>query len=1200
MREIAQSGSQRLGRTLPARAILIAALMISGTLLIALLPAGFVTPSPNASPLSVGGVATTPSPSGSASSGTSAATVPPTSAECSSLETAANDPAWAATIQSTKTIGAGAVAAGLPASDLHLPYLGAIPDQVVSGVLTPGDLLTAECDQTNSTTPLPSGVAYDGQSNTTGSIQNATLDSNSLDGILTVNSSSNFYPNSATPTLWGAQLNAVLANVTILGQRGYFFWTQNVVSYDTFNDTIQFVDDTWNFTGPPYDMYSSSLVGWSPDGGNYTGTWVAFSPYIYCPPPFTVNVYVNSSVNSAGDQVLWYNYSLLTRGHFYADGTYDYLVFNSQAPGSAQILAPAPFEASGTQTELVTEGYEFDAFIGADDGANNLILGANATEQLKYCSLPPTNDCTPTNFQYSSVPAAVNYGSQTGEETVGVSVNYEETTAYLSGGPLIANGLWGYTAQVGSAAGNIRVTNDISVTGSPIPAATQPYVFVFLQNAALTSQGFGWAPDVRDWYLSPGTWNYEIMLADYAEQTGSITVGAAPVTLTATLPYSSSSGVYTPLWAFNDAEVAGISSSGNGTISSQYVLFNNPTFSCMACDFASDGNLSSAFFSANDYAFQAFPGLFLNGTNVYVDVNAPPTFGVPASGYYYAPGYAYDLNLQFFETSHVTLSNAAGIGGWSAQQEISFYTTVPASQNPAPQADVYVWNSTDDLIMADTFVAVYPQSGFVSPDQLVLYGGTDNVVWGNTFRDPLNVTTMGNSYAGIGEAEGGDLIYNNNFSIDNPVVYLPYDYPNVADCLPQSLGGCANNATGNGWYYNLYSDTWNVTPQPASNVAETVNGFALSGNVLGAFYPTQGGNYYWNYGESPNNYSRPYVDRFLYTNWSLIYPLGCGSIQAPGTPCGTEPTVVASYEDGMNGGEDSTPLLLALSFREVGLPAGTTWSLTLNGITLSTSNSTITASSLDTGTYSYTIGSVPGYAISPRSGTIPLVGPISIPTAITFTLTSYGITFVAAGLPAGTTWSVTIDGLTIHSTSTTLVFQEPNGTYTYNANAVGAYYPQIGERAMFTIQGASQAFSIVYAYSYSLTFTETGLPTGLIWSVNVTSEGPGSWFGNALAGTPITFEVANGTYTYQISVPDGYSATNSSGATTVDGAGVAAPAVSVTAASSSSSTPFPWTWVIVGIVVAVVIVGLAIALTRPRPPRETAASRPPPAPPSPP
>lgn len=153
---------------------------------------------------------------------------------------------------------------------------------------------------------------------------------------------------------------------------------------------------------------------------------------------------------------------------------------------------------------------------------------------------------------------------------------------------------------------------------------------------------------------------------------------------------------------------------------------------------------------------------------------------------------------------------------------------------------------------------------------------------------------------------------------------------------------------------------------------------------------------------------------------------------------------------------------------------------------------------------------------------------------------------------------------------------------------------------MFTIQGASQAFSIVYAYSYSLTFTETGLPTGLIWSVNVTSEGPGSWFGNALAGTPITFEVANGTYTYQISVPDGYSATNSSGATTVDGAGVAAPAVSVTAASSSSSTPFPWTWVIVGIVVAVVIVGLAIALTRPRPPRETAASRPPPAPPSPP
>jgi thermopsin len=775
-------------------------------------------------------------------------------------------------------------------------------------------------------------------------------------------------------------LNAVLSNVTILGHRHYFFWVQNTFSYDSFNDTMSFVDDTWNFTTGSSEMFSSSLASWSPNGGNYSGTWVAYSPYIYCPPPFTVTAYVNSSVNSVGDQVLWYNYTVLTRGHFYADGSYDYLEFKSQVPGHPKTIVPALFEASATKSAQVNEGYELDAFIGADDGSNNLILSANATIQVKYCSLSPSDDCTPTDFAYSDVPAAVNYGSQTGEQTVGVAISYIGTTAYLSGGPLIANGLWGYSAQAGVSAGITKVINAISVSGSPLALTAQPYVFVFFENAAIPSEGFGWAPDVPAWYLTPGTYDYEIMLADYAEQSGSITVGSSTVTLTATLPYSPSSGVYTPLWAFNNAEVAGISLSGTGTISDQYVLFNNPTSSCTACGSAPDDNLSTIFFSPNDFNFQSFPGLFLSWTNDYIDVNNTPTFCASASGntFFY-------LNIQFFETSHVTLSHAQQIRGWPELAEISFYVNVPASQNPDPPADVYVWNSTDDLIMSNNFVATAPESGYVSPDQLVLYGGSNNVVWGNTFRDPPNVK-LGASYAGIGEDEGGDLIYNNNFSIDNPVVYLPYNYPNVADCLPQSLGGCANNETGNGWYYNLFSNTWNITPQSASKVVETVNGFPLSGNVLGSFYPTQGGNYYWNYGKSPNNYTtNPYVSRFLYTDWSLIYPLGCGSIQAQGAPCGSQPAKVASYQNGMHLGGDYAPLLLALNLQEVGLVSGTNWTASLNGQNISTTASSITWASLETGKYNYTIGKVLGYTASPSSGQITLNGPVSTPIRITFT-----------------------------------------------------------------------------------------------------------------------------------------------------------------------------------------------------------------------
>ncbi len=204
------------------------------------------------------------------------------------LLTAANDPTWAGFIQHTKTVASNAVSAGLPVKDLHLPYIGPYPDQKINGMPETGEQIAAECPDNNATdpAPAPSGVAYDGQSyRGTHLVNDPTIDSNSLLGVLNVTSINNFYPDSATPTLWGGQLNAVLANVTILGQRGYAFWVQNVISYDSHNDTISFVDDTWNFTTFSSEMEPSSLVSWSPNGSDYTGTWVAFSQYLLRPAP---------------------------------------------------------------------------------------------------------------------------------------------------------------------------------------------------------------------------------------------------------------------------------------------------------------------------------------------------------------------------------------------------------------------------------------------------------------------------------------------------------------------------------------------------------------------------------------------------------------------------------------------------------------------------------------------------------------------------------------------------------------------------------------------------------------------------------------------------------------------------------------------------------------------------------------------------
>lgn len=912
---------------------------------------------------------------------------PVPASSCPSLESTQNDPGYAAFVRHVGSIAHDAVLAGLPSTDLHLPYAGPIADQTVNGVPMAGSLLTDECDlgsPTTSQTGSP-GVSYDGQTDVSG-LKDVRLDSDSIAGTLTLNSNTqNFYPGSGTPTVWGAQENVVLPNVTIFGQKcpskpcaasgvgNYAFWIQNVVSYDSRNDSLYFVDDTWNFTSETSEMFNSSLVRWSANGSNYTGVWVAYSQYYHLKPPFTVTTYVNTSVDLAGDQVLWYNYSLQTPTQFIGNGNYDYLVFHSQPKDHRLKLSPPDFEASATGFYVVPEDYEFDALIGSDDGATQLMLGANATMTLQYCDLIPY--CTPHHFAYANVPAAVSYGSETGEQAIGVSVGYVGTTAYLSAGPLLYHGLWNMTGESGVGPGVTKVVNSIVVQGDPEGLlTTQPYVFVFFEDEADRGQGFQWAPDQPAWFLMPGTYRYVVMLADYDEARGTIVVGSDLTSLSVTLHFNAKMGVYTPLWAFGNGELAGISSTGDGTIREPFVPFDNPTTGYSGF---TPGNLSRFFFSFNDFDFPSFPGVLFSGTSAYVDLNAPPAFSVPAGG----GSYLY-LGLEFYETSHVTLAHDSDVQGWAAWSEIFFYYPVPASQNPVPEAEVSFWYSTDSLVMSNDFAGTAPYEGAVAPDGLVLYGGTNNVVWGNTFTDPLGVTpNVTGSYAGIGLGEGGDLIYNNNFSVDNPVVYLPYNWPNVADCLPQTLGPCAYDADHNRWYYNdaanVIGNTWNVPSQAASDVVHVVNGFPLSGNVLGPHVTTQGGNYYWNYGTSPNNYSTyPYVARFFYSNWSVIYPLGCGSIQAPGAPCGSPPPIVGAYENGIATGGDYAPYGPTLVFTETGLPRGTPWHVSVDGVRYGTKASHLVFA-VAYGTYAYTAGASGWHAVPPN-GTALASGVVTI------------------------------------------------------------------------------------------------------------------------------------------------------------------------------------------------------------------------------
>ena len=250
----------------------------------------------------------------------------------------------------------------------------------------------------------------------------------------------------------------------------------------------------------------------------------------------------------------------------------------------------------------------------------------------------------------------------------------------------------------------------------------------------------------------------------------------------------------------------------------------------------------------------------------------------------------------------------------------------------------------------------------------------------------------------------------------------------------------------------------------------------------------------------------------------------------------------------------STTSTFAVTFSESGLQSGTSWSVTLNGQSLSSATSIIFFSEPN-GTYSYTVGTVSGYTAAPSFGSVRTNG-VAISVTITFTpstVATYAVTFPESGLPNGISWSVTLNGA-IKSGTGNIVFTEPNGTYTFTVGTVSGYTasPSSGS---FTVSGVAVSKAITFTAlppgRYSLIFSETGLPAGTNWSVTVGTTTYTS------TGSTISFTETNGTYTYTVGSVTGYTATPSSGSVSVNGA---AKTVSLKFAKASAGTTYAVTF----------------------------------------
>ncbi|MGC8506474.1 MAG: hypothetical protein ACP5NK_07210 [Thermoplasmata archaeon] len=177
---------------------------------------------------------------------------------------------------------------------------------------------------------------------------------------------------------------------------------------------------------------------------------------------------------------------------------------------------------------------------------------------------------------------------------------------------------------------------------------------------------------------------------------------------------------------------------------------------------------------------------------------------------------------------------------------------------------------------------------------------------------------------------------------------------------------------------------------------------------------------------------------------------------------------------------DFSPVKYQVKFTESGLPSNAAWKLTLNGTQYSNSTDQITIALIN-GTYTYSVSSVSGYTITNGTGSVKIDGS-SVSISVKFSPVVYQVTISETGLPANSTWTVTVNGHEYNVTGTYTTLSLTNGTYSYSVSYLSGY--SITNRTgNITVSGSAASvnvkFSPVSRVSYTL-YIEIGAVAAVI------------------------------------------------------------------------------------------------------------------------
>ncbi|MEM4055621.1 MAG: hypothetical protein QW578_01070, partial [Thermoplasmatales archaeon] len=126
------------------------------------------------------------------------------------------------------------------------------------------------------------------------------------------------------------------------------------------------------------------------------------------------------------------------------------------------------------------------------------------------------------------------------------------------------------------------------------------------------------------------------------------------------------------------------------------------------------------------------------------------------------------------------------------------------------------------------------------------------------------------------------------------------------------------------------------------------------------------------------------------------------------------------------------------------------------------------------------------------------------------------------------------------------------------------------------INGSSVSISVVWSIiTYPIIISETGIPNGTTWTVTLSGTAfNGDQINTTLSSTTnsITFNEPNGTYSFTVHLPSGYTSSSAKGSITVSG-------TSATAKITIQSQTNYLSYIIV-VVIVVVIIAVVITVTR--------------------